>query len=141
MLLEKDHSATQSKGKLAPKDRVTFKSSEPDRFCLQVDAFGEGFLVLTETAYPGWVCRIDGENAPIERADFAFQAVCLPAGSHEVIFEFAPRSLQLGFMLSWTGVALVTIFGFGAVLIGRKKKTSADLPVEIVGGADVDASR
>jgi hypothetical protein len=122
VLLEKEHQVA-SVGRLSElKERVSFKSSGPGRYSLQVDAAEPGFLVLTETTYPGWNCKVDGQTTEVERADFAFQAVYVPAGMHEAVFEFAPRSLFVGSVLSWVGVAGVVVVGIGGWLIRRSKR-------------------
>ena len=121
---------TASKGN----DAVEFVSTRPDRIQLKVKADDPGFLVFTETAYPGWQCSIDGSPSTILRADFAFQAVYVPAGTHEVIFEFQPRSLQLGSELSVAGLVGLALVFAGGMLRGRKRKTPSDFQTKI-GGA------
>jgi uncharacterized membrane protein YfhO len=44
--------------------------------------------------YPGWVAEIDRRTVPILRANVLFRAVEVPAGSHRVVFRFAPFSLD-----------------------------------------------
>jgi hypothetical protein len=128
VLLEKDHPKLESLGQAKQQDAVKFTYRGPDRLCMQVDATEAGFLVLTETAYPGWVCTVDGETVATERADFAFQGVFVPAGTHEVVFEFAPRSFFVGAVLSWMGLAGVVIVGICRTLRGSKNKSAAELP-------------
>lgn len=62
-----------------------------------------GYLVLTDTWFPGWRARLDGRDVPILRADHAFRAVPLPAGEHRVEFVYRPTSLWIGLVV--TGIA------------------------------------
>jgi hypothetical protein len=70
-----------------------------------------GYLVLTDTWFPGWTAHVDGRESPIERADYAFRAVRLEPGRHEVEFRYAPGSVRLGLALSV--LALVAIVALG----------------------------
>jgi hypothetical protein len=84
-----------------------------------------GYLVLTDTYYPGWVATVDGKSEPIARADLYFRAVKLEAGDHLVTFRFEPASVRQGLGISLTaglvwGVAMIT----AVARIGRKRSSS-----------------
>jgi len=51
-----------------------------------------GVVVLHDLFYPGWEVRIDGEEAPVLRANILFRGVEVPAGHHVVQFSFHPLS-------------------------------------------------
>jgi hypothetical protein len=90
---------------------------------LRAEAPGGGFLVLSDPYYPGWRAFVDGVETPILRADYLFQAVALPPGSHEVRFVFVPWSLQRGMLLSAAGVAIALsaiLIGIGGLLVARR---------------------
>jgi len=74
---------------------------------LDVHACGDGYLVLTNSHYPGWRAEIDGTEASIHRADYALQAIRISSGHHQVALRYRPRSFQLGAILSI--LALLTI--------------------------------
>jgi len=71
---------------------------------LAVSTAGEGFLVLSENAYPGWRARIDGAEVPIYRTDVALQGIVVPPGTHRVEFTMESRTLRAGLALSGEGV-------------------------------------
>lgn len=89
--------------------RVEVVSSAAERLALRVEADRTGFLVLTESWYPGWQATVDGWPAPPLRANLLFQAVPVPAGSHEVVFQFRPASLARGALLSAAGGLVLTV--------------------------------
>jgi len=72
----------------------------PDQVIIQVKMAQPGYLVLTDTYYPGWRATVDGEPAEILAADHAFRAVMLEAGEHTVVFEYLPFSFQFGVWIS-----------------------------------------
>jgi hypothetical protein len=68
-----------------------------------------GFLILTDSYYPGWRAEVDGRPEPIYRADGMFRAVFLEPGRHSVTFHFAQP-------IFWWGVAIAAFTA--AVLAG-----------------------
>jgi len=51
---------------------------------------GGGWLVLNDAWHPWWFATLDGEEAPVLRANVMFRAVAIPEGRHEVRFDFRP---------------------------------------------------
>ena len=64
-----------------------------------------GWLVMHEQWAPGWRATVDGEPAPLVRADYACRAVRIPAGSSRVETRHAPSSLRLGALLTLGALA------------------------------------
>jgi hypothetical protein len=67
----------------------------------------EGFLVFSDTYYPGWQAWVDGVEYPVMRANYDFRAVQLPAGEHTVVFKFTSRYLMAGLLISLAGILIV----------------------------------
>jgi len=70
--------------------RASIVSWRADRVEIATDSDLGGMLALHDTYYPGWIAEIDGARVPILRADVLFRGVEVPAGSHRVVFRFAP---------------------------------------------------
>jgi uncharacterized membrane protein YfhO len=66
-----------------------------------------GYLVLTDTHYPGWQATVDGAPAEILVANHAFRAVVLGAGQHIVEFIYRPLSFRLGAWLTLAATLLL----------------------------------
>jgi hypothetical protein len=49
-----------------------------------------GFVILNDVWHPWWRAEVDGQKAPILKANVLFRAVAVPAGRHNVRFEFKP---------------------------------------------------
>ncbi|NNE42901.1 MAG: YfhO family protein [Gemmatimonadetes bacterium] len=76
-----------------------------------------GMLSVLESWDPGWKATVNGEPAPIYRADFLFMAVPVPEGPCEVRFQYAPAGLRQG-----AGGTLLGVVGCGLILIfGRRR--------------------
>ena len=88
-------------------DSVTLTSDELDRVTFRVHAASDGFLVMSDTFYPGWRAEVDGKPLPVVRTNFALRGICLPAGDHQVVFVFDPLTLKIGAVLSVIGLGIV----------------------------------
>jgi len=82
------------------------------RMSYQLPPTVSGWLVVSEAYHPDWTVTIDGKPAQTTRAEAALLGTFVPAGSHEVTFQFkAPAwyslCLALG-TLSWI-VALAAL--------------------------------
>lgn len=90
---------------------ISYESYSPERSVLKVDTSAPGFLFTSDAWYPSWSVKVDGEGAPIYRADYIFRAAAVPAGSHIVEFYYAPKSLKVGEILTLVSLfLLVCIF-------------------------------
>jgi hypothetical protein len=96
---------------------------EPERVVVRTSVKGYAFLVLTDSYDAGWHVQVDGREVPLLRADYAFRAVALSAGSHRVEFLYRPRSVFLGVILSMVGLILiVTLVAFGRRPLPEEEK-------------------
>jgi membrane protein YfhO len=79
---------------------------QPSLLKLRVSLEREGWLVLARSWYPGWRARLDGAEVPLLRANYAFQAVHVPTGAHEVELAYEPRLFQIGLWVSAASAVL-----------------------------------
>ena len=98
----------------------------PEHYRLKVRRANPGWLVISQARYPGWKARIGGKQVPLLRANYAFNAIALPAGTSEVEFSYEPLSFRLGLWISGFS-ALVAALLFWR-LARRKPLTSAASP-------------
>jgi hypothetical protein len=80
----------------------------PNRVEVDLDG-GGGFLVLADVWFPGWVCRVDGVEVPVYRANHAFRAVALPPDARRAVFSFEPRSYRVGRWVTLSALGLVVV--------------------------------
>jgi hypothetical protein len=83
-----------------PSARIVSKDFGAMRQKIEVETPGTAMLVLTEAFYHNWTVQIDRKPAQLWRANFAFEAVEVPAGSHEVLLVYKDRAFQVGGLVS-----------------------------------------
>lgn len=84
---------------------------KPEHLTIDVQAKESGYLLLTDTWYPGWVAHVDGAEVPIERGDYIFRAVRVGVGAHRIEMDYRPLSLYVGAVIAFFGFAILgTIF-------------------------------
>ncbi len=91
---------------------VNINSYTGNRVVINTNADGDAFLFLSDTYFNGWKVYVDGNEEKIYRANYAFRAVFLPKGAHEVIYRYEPLSFKVGLwisLLSISGALLVII--------------------------------
>ncbi len=100
---------------------------EPNRIKLDVRTNTNGLLVLSEIYYPhGWKATIDGQETEIYKANHILRSIIVPAGSHQIHFEFRPASFFISATLSGISNALilflVLMIGPVQYVLKRKKQ-------------------
>ena len=85
---------------------ATLLPSSPDQVTIRAVLTAPGYLVLADTFYPGWQVFVDEQESVVLRANYAFRAVALEAGDHEVRFRYRPRSFVVGLVCS-----MIALFG------------------------------
>ncbi|MCX7841110.1 MAG: YfhO family protein, partial [Anaerolineae bacterium] len=95
-----------------PTGQVEITNYQPERVEIRATTDQPGYLVLTDSWYPGWEARVNGQPAPIYRANLIFRAVPIEAGTHTITFEYRPRSLVLGASISAMSLLLVLGISF-----------------------------
>jgi hypothetical protein len=79
---------------------IYIKSDGIHESVYQIDSSGPGYFVIADVWYPGWMAWIDGEPAPILKANYLFRALAIQAGEHEVTIAYRPLIFYVGVTLS-----------------------------------------
>jgi hypothetical protein len=85
---------------------VSIERETPGEVIVQINNSSNGWLVLSDTWYPGWQASLDGEKAEILRANYLFRAVAVPEGEHRVIMKYRPATFIFGFILSLISIGI-----------------------------------
>jgi len=108
VLLETSESfpKTQTRGKVS-----IIKYSDPE-VTIEVNSEDGGFLVLSDTYYPGWKAYVDGKETKIYQANYDYRAIYVEKDKHSVVFNYDPLSFRIGKIIS-----IVSFFGILVIFI------------------------
>ena len=77
------------------------------RITLAVSAPSDTLLVVAQSFYSRWRALVDGQPAPLIRANHAFQAVPVPAGSHTIILEYRDAGFWMGVVITFLSLGVI----------------------------------
>jgi hypothetical protein len=100
-----------SRTPVGPSESVTIVRHHPQRVELLARLEQPGLVILADTYYPGWQLTIDGEPAPIFRANRMMRGAAVRAGEHRLVYSYRPQSFRLGAMIS--AATLILLLGLG----------------------------
>ena len=85
------------------------------------------FAVFSEIYYKrGWKAYIDGKEAPIVKVNYVLRGLAVPAGKHDIRFEFKPQGYYQGKTItSIFTIILVVILVVGIFMEWRNRKQTA----------------
>lgn len=90
--------------------RINILKYSPSEIIIEADNAAKGFLVLSDSYYPGWKAYVDGRPEKVYRADYVLRAVYLGPGKHIVKFTYDPLSFKIGTII--TLLTIVMIFAY-----------------------------
>jgi hypothetical protein len=96
-----------SVSEIAPESTVESLTDSGNTVTIRAYSPQDGWLILSDTFYPGWEATIDDAPAEIQLANEAFRAVAFPAGSHTIEFRYEPRSVRIGLIVSLSSLAVI----------------------------------
>ncbi|MEW6103070.1 MAG: YfhO family protein [bacterium] len=106
------------------KTEVRIIKYQPNRVVIKVETERHGFLVLSDTYYPGWKAFIKTKNLKLKtknlevkiyKANYCFRAIALEKGNYVVEFRYFPRTFIIGLIASLVSFVLI----LGAFLLKR----------------------
>ena len=101
--------------------RAAITNYGEDRIEIVADLPANGWLVVSNTFYPGWEATSDGRPVRLQRADCAVIALPLEAGRHTVVLEYRPSSIARGKILTLLGLMLSVSGMAVAAYVGRRR--------------------
>jgi hypothetical protein len=132
-LLELGDAPMPTVGGLSPEDAAQVRVSANGRVVVDTRSARPGFLVVSETYFPGWEATVDGASVPIYQTNYLLLGVAVPPGPHRVEMRYRAPRATLGLMISCMTAAILT--GLGVVT--WRRRTAARTPSVTNEGAAV----
>jgi hypothetical protein len=88
-----------------------------NRATLDVESFGQGFLVMSVTPHKYWRVAVDGRPVPAVVTNIAYQGIVVTPGKHHVVMEYRNELVQIGMLIS----ALLILVLLGIVVFHRPR--------------------
>jgi hypothetical protein len=104
--------------------RVTATRYEPGRISLRLDrpAPPGSALIVSENYYPGWQAAVDGQPAPIGRAQYVLIGVGLPTGARSVDLTFRSATYERGKAITLASLLLAALMLVAGFVAGRRRR-------------------
>jgi heme/copper-type cytochrome/quinol oxidase subunit 4 len=122
IVIEKNGAGTATPCNAKSDYTVDQVSDTSNKLSLTLTTGQNGWLMISDSWYPGWTASIDETLTTVEKADYAFRAVYVPAGKHEIVFSYRPASFYIGAGVSITALAVLLLFVLSRVvrLLGKR---------------------
>ena len=101
---------------LSDSSSVRIIEHQPNRVDLEAKMENDGFLVLSDTYYPGWKAYVNGKQVEIYLTNYLLRSLYLRKGTHQIRFVYTPLPLKAG-----VGISLLTLLGVAVFLCYKKK--------------------
>ena len=93
--------------------KVEIAAWSPDH--IEIHAAGPGWLVLSEIIAPDWTAAVDREATSVFATDLALRGVYVPWGEHVITFDYQPRRVYAGVLIS-----VLSVVAVGAALVAKR---------------------
>jgi hypothetical protein len=103
--------------------KVTLVTYAPNRLEYKSQNAAPGFVVFSEIYYRGnrdWKSYVDGKEVPHQKVNYLLRGMEVPAGTHEIVFEFKPAAVEKGKYVDL--VASIALLLLGAASFIRRSK-------------------
>jgi hypothetical protein len=86
--------------------RLQVAGTDAGDIVIEAEAAAPTVVVIAQSFYPSWRATVNGQPAPVLRANHAFQAIPIPAGKSTVRLDCVDWPFRIG-----AGVSLLTLLG------------------------------
>ena len=104
--------------------KIELVKNDNDITTYKTSASSAQFAVFSEVYYDkGWNAYLDGNKVPYAKVNYVLRGMPVPAGNHEIVFKFEPRSHALGWTITnIAGLLTLLLVGVSVWMGVRKRK-------------------
>ena len=103
---------------------VKMKRYRSGRMELETASPEAAVLRISEKYDPAWMAAVDGKPVTVVRADYLFQAVFVPAGTHQVLLEYRPSTLLLKVQIAGMMLCVLVAIFLAVQSIVKKRRVA-----------------
>jgi len=104
---------------------------------IDVESFGQGFLVMSVTPHKYWHITVDGKETPAIVTNIGYQGIIVTPGTHRVEMHYQNELVRVGLLISILAIVVLAVL---AMLRPRTEPVPADVayeePVHVVSDAE-----
>lgn len=101
-------------------EQIEIVEERPGYLRAEIESTRAGYLVFSESYYPGWQAEAAGRTVPLVPADHAVMAVRLGPGHHEIVLRFTTPWLAPSLVLASLGMlGMAALFAWPNVVAYR----------------------
>ena len=96
--------------------KIELLSYDPNKLVYRSSSNAKQLAVFSEIYYPkGWQATIDGNPVEHFRVNYVLRALEIPAGEHDIVFEFKPKSYYMGNKIAMASSVLMLLLFAGII--------------------------
>lgn len=104
-------------------DTIYLTSYKPNELRYTSHSANNRTAVFSEIYFPwGWLVTIDGQQVTEARANYVLRALNIPAGDHEIIFRYEPRSIARTEGIAFASIGGIFLLLLAAIIIPLLRK-------------------
>jgi uncharacterized membrane protein YfhO len=89
---------------------VRFTNISPTAYEIEAVSNKPGWVVLSQTWYPGWQAEVNGHQTELLNVNYVFSGLPVESGKSNITLKYRPMSLRFGSILSGVSLILMLIF-------------------------------
>jgi len=108
---------------------IELTAYHPEKLIYKSQNNKPGFAVFSDSNYKdGWQAQIDEKPAKIYKVDYSLRGLNIPAGTHQITFEFKPEVIKTGGQISlWSFVLFIILTLVAVYFYWRQKNKTVSL--------------
>ncbi len=122
-VLAKNESISTKKYVVDSLASIELISYKPNKMEYESKNENNGFAVFSEMYYKnGWKAFVDGNEASIFKTNYALRGIEIPSGNHKITFEFKPKVVRIGSLITLiSSILFVILLGLGLRFILKRE--------------------